>query len=231
MAGLAASRFSSLREGSGADAAAAAAHNGPAPGLFELASWAFFASHLPITLLVDAQAVLPRALYSWGPRRAIELYVAWSRDPLMRLPQPPQPALAWFRSIIGAELVLQVPFFVVALLALRGAFDVRAAPPRSGGGVGLSSPPWLLTAAVAYGAHVATTLLPILATFAAFEEKGFTTGHRAALAAIYAPYLVMPLAVLWRAAAISAAGGGQLFRTGTARSKATASGRDALHGE
>ena len=57
MAGLAASGFDSLRE---RDAGAAA---GALPaGAFELASWAFFASHVPITLLVDGQAVLPRAL-------------------------------------------------------------------------------------------------------------------------------------------------------------------------
>ena len=223
MAGLAASRFSSLRDGGGGGADDPAL-SGPAPGVFELASWAFFASHVPITLLVDAQAVLPRALYEWGPRRALELYVGWSRDPLMRLP-----AAAWFRAIICAELALQLPFFVVALFALRGAFDARAAPPSRG----LSSPAWLLTAAIAYGAHVATTMVPILATFALHSERGpnaITAGHRAALVAIYSPYLVMPLAVLWRAAAVSTAGGGQLFRTGTARPKA-ARGRDALHGE
>ena len=39
------------------------------------------------------------------------------------------PAAAWFRAIICAELALQLPFFVVALFALRGAFDARAAPP------------------------------------------------------------------------------------------------------
>jgi len=223
MAGLAASRFSPSRE-SDAAAAAAAALAGPAPGAFELASWAFFASHVPITLLVDAQAVLPRALYEWGPRRVLELYVGWSRDPLMRLP-----AQAWFRSIICAELALQLPFFGVALLALRGAFDERSPGPARG----LSSPAWLRTLAVAYGAHVATTMVPILATFALHSERGpnaITPGHRAALVAIYCPYLIMPLAVLWRAAAVSAAGGGQLFRTGAARPKA-ASGRDALHGE
>ena len=226
MAGLAASRFSPLRDGDGdgESASSAAASAGPAPGAFELASWAFFASHVPITLLVDAQAVLPRALYEWGPRRALELYVGWSRDPLMRLP-----AATWFRAIIFAELALQLPFFFVALLALRGAFDARAAPPLRG----LTSPAWLRTAAVAYGAHVATTMVPILATFALHSERGpnaITAGHRAALVAIYSPYLIMPLAVLWRAAAVSAAGGGQLFRTGAARPRA-ASGRDALHGD
>ena len=225
MAGLAASRFSSLH--SSGDASSSAALAGPAPGAFELASWAFFASHVPITLLVDAQAVLPRALYDWGPRRVLELYVGWSRDPLMRLP-----AQTWFRSIICAELLLQLPFFVVALLALRGAFDAprTAAPLR-----GLASPAWLLTAAVAYGAHVATTMVPILATFALHSERGpnaITPGHRAALVAIYCPYLIMPLAVLWRAAAVLASGaGGQLFRTGAARPKGAGSGRDALHGE
>ena len=134
MAGLAASRFSSLRDGGAEDPAL----SGAAPGAFELASWAFFASHVPITLLVDAQAVLPRALYEWGPRRALELYVGWSRDPLMRLP-----AAAWFRAIICAELALQLPFFVVALFALRGAFDARAAPPSRG----LSSLAWRADAA------------------------------------------------------------------------------------
>ena len=222
MAGLAASGFDSLRE---RDAGAAA---GALPaGAFELASWAFFASHVPITLLVDGQAVLPRALFAWGPRRALEWFLEWSRDPLMRVAtaSPASPATAWFRAIVCAELALQVPFFAVALAALTGTFDERAAPP----GRGLSSPAWLRTAAVAYGAHVATTMIPILAQIALFEERNFTERHRVALVAVYLPYLIMPLLVLWRAAAVSAAGGGQLFRTGAAAPRGAKAAAAVLH--
>ena len=162
---------------------------GPPPprrGLFEAVLIGFFASHIPITLMVDGQALLPAALYTWGPRSALDWYLSWSLDPLMGSPPP------WFRAIIACELLFQVPFFFVALQELL-------APPRRARGEPPSGA--LRNACIAYGAHVATTLVPILATFLAHAAPGYSDTHRYALVGIYLPYLLVPLALLWRACA------------------------------
>ena len=164
--------------------APAAASGSRAGGLFEAACLGFLASHIPITLLVDGQALLPAALYTWGPRDALSWYLGWSRDPLMGAPP------LWFRAVIAGELTLQVPFFFAALAAF---FAARA------GGAG-SDIRWLRVPAIAYGAHTATTMIPILATCALADAPGLGPRERAVLVAIYLPYLIMPLAILWRAA-------------------------------
>eukprot|EP00042_Codosiga_hollandica_P031594 m.193262 g.193262 ORF g.193262 m.193262 type:complete len:93 (-) comp53682_c0_seq4:438-716(-) len=54
---------------------------------------AFFASHIPITLFVDIQALLPR---HWFPAQALEMVEWYShefKDPFMVDPNPP----AWSR--------------------------------------------------------------------------------------------------------------------------------------
>ena len=77
----------------------------------------------------------------------------------------------------------QVPFFIVALFAW------------------LHSHSYIRIPAIIYGAHTATTLVPILAEILAL--KGLTPAAHASLVGIYAPYLIMPLLILWRAASRS----------------------------
>ena len=114
------------------------------------------ASHVPIMLLVDGQALLPASLYAWGPAATLRWYLSWPHDPLKGAPP------LWFKSIIAAELLLQVPFFV---LATRACLDRSA------------SSAWLRVPAVIYGAHTATKLVPILATFALGLSSPRCTTH------------------------------------------------------
>ena len=83
----------------------------------------YFATHIPITLLVDAQAVLPPAWFPGFARRLVDYHVRTFHDPLMRAPQP-----GWFRALVACELGLQLPFFFVALRALA-ARDGATIPP------------------------------------------------------------------------------------------------------
>lgn len=82
-------------------------------------------------------------------------------------------------GIVWVEVLLQVPYFFAALAAWRA----RA--------------PWIRIPTIVYGSHTATTLVPILAHFLA--DTRLSTTERARLVAIYAPYLLMPLLMLWRA--------------------------------
>ncbi len=66
---------------------------------------AFFLSHIPITLLIDAQAVLPPARFPAAARAASAWYLRTYNDPLMAPPIAP-----WFAALCWSELLLQARF-------------------------------------------------------------------------------------------------------------------------
>lgn len=82
----------------------------------------------------------------------------------------------WFASLVWCELLLQLPFFFVAAYAF------------------VAGKSWIRAPAIMYGAHAATTLVPILAEIA-FSEQGRANPKRAELLAIYGAYLAVPLAI------------------------------------
>ncbi|KAJ8600153.1 hypothetical protein CTAYLR_010757 [Chrysophaeum taylorii] len=130
---------------------------------------AFFAFHIPVTLLLEIPAQLPRA---WVPRFAADLtdfHVRRHGDVLVA--DPP----LWFKSFGVCELVVQLPFYFVALWALF--YEAYS--------------PIISKLFVAYGAHVATTLVPIIATLLA------SPGVPYILLAIYAPFLIIPLSLVF----------------------------------
>lgn len=130
----------------------------------------FFATHIPITAFIDAQAFLPRSVF---PSIAIDL-VEWHcsaagfKDSLMR--EKP----SWFRHIVLFEIMLQFPFFFVALAALLKRSNSVRLP------------------ALVYGSHVATTMIPILGHFSVVDPS-LSPSERATLIAIYCPYLILPV--------------------------------------
>ncbi|NXT21676.1 SGMR2 protein, partial [Syrrhaptes paradoxus] len=140
----------------------------------------YFLSHVPITLLIDLQALLPAGLYPQSLTDLLQWYVATFRDPVML--QPPE----WFKAFVWCEAVLQLPFFPIASYAfLKGGCK------------------WIRTPAIIYSTHVATTLLPILAhilfhDFSTSERLGpRSQRERLALFSVYVPYLLIPLLILY----------------------------------
>jgi hypothetical protein len=69
----------------------------------------FFASHIPITLIMDGQAVLPSSLYPSSLQQLYAWYCVTFDDTLM-MEKP-----LWLKSMICCELIFQVPFFVWAV--------------------------------------------------------------------------------------------------------------------
>ena len=134
----------------------------------------FFASHIPITLLVDGQAFLPRSLYPPAIQDVLNWYTTTFADNLMRPPSYD----VWFSSVVACEILFQLPFFVYAVYALLD-------PARVNGKGGFRS------ACLIYGSHTATTLVPILATIATDPETN--SAQRATLFGFYLPYLVFPV--------------------------------------
>ncbi|NXG34805.1 SGMR2 protein, partial [Dromaius novaehollandiae] len=149
-----------------------------------LLEWVFavyFLSHIPITLMIDLQALLPGAgIYPESLTELLQWYAVTFRDPMMI--QPPE----WFKSFVFCEAFLQMPFFPIAAYAfLKGGCK------------------WIRTPAIIYSSHVATTLLPIIAhilfhDFSKSEHLGpQTQRERLILLSVYAPYLLIPLLILF----------------------------------
>lgn len=147
--------------------------------VLEMIFFLYFASHIPITLFIDLQALLPGELYPQQLKDLLRWYAAHFKDPMVL--DPPE----WFQSFIFCEALLQLPFFPVAAYAFfKGGCR------------------WIRTPAIVYSAHVATSLIPILAhvLFSSFPLEPHpgpqTTQERWLLVSIYAPYLIVPLLLL-----------------------------------
>ncbi|GCB67136.1 hypothetical protein scyTo_0005081 [Scyliorhinus torazame] len=147
-----------------------------------LLEWVFclyFLSHIPITLGIDLQAVLPRDWYPGALQGLLKWYAARFKDPMIM--DPP----TWFKALILCEAVLQLPFFPIAAYAFyKGSCS------------------WIRTPAIIYSTHVATTVISILAhiLFNDFTESTYpgpkSMSERLSLLAIYAPYLLIPVMIL-----------------------------------
>ncbi|XP_051937140.1 sigma intracellular receptor 2 [Hippocampus zosterae] len=140
----------------------------------------YFISHIPITLFIDLQTVLPGYFYPEALRDLLQWYSKEFKDPMLL--HPPE----WFKSFIVCEGLLQLPFFPIAAYAfLKGSCH------------------WIRTPAIIYSTHVATTLIPILSHILFHNstvERGWspqTWQERWMLAAIYAPYLFVPVLLLF----------------------------------
>lgn len=136
----------------------------------------FFASHIPATLCIDLQALFP-AFYPQALKDLLHFYTELFNDDLMRGPHE-----TWFRSLLVGELVLQLPFFIVAVYVLLNTEKF------SGRG-------WFRSMCMIYGTHTATTLLPILACHC--ENGDATLMQKAMVIGIYLPYLFFPLWLLY----------------------------------
>lgn len=145
----------------------------------EIVFFFYFASHIPITLFIDLQALLPEHVYPQPFKDVLLWYAAEFRDPLVL--EPP----VWFRAFIFSEVLVQLPFFPIAAYAFfKGSCK------------------WIRTPAIIYSVHVATTLIPILGhillhNFPVAPVPGpQTSKERWTLVSVYAPYLIIPLILL-----------------------------------
>ncbi|XP_055513556.1 sigma intracellular receptor 2 [Leucoraja erinacea] len=139
----------------------------------------YFISHIPITLAVDMQALLPRSMFPGALQGLLDWYSARFKDPMLLDPPP------WFSVFILCEAVLQMPFFPFAAYAFyKGSCS------------------WIRMPAIVYSTHVATTVVSTLGhiLFNDFSKSTYpgpnTLSDRLTLTAIYIPYLIIPLLIL-----------------------------------
>jgi len=148
----------------------------PLEGATRTAFLGFFASHIIFTALVDGQALFGQ----WYPQSFQDLnawYATIFKDPLMGA-APGE--LLWFQSLVMCEILFQVPFFFAACYFLAVAKD--------------NYPDSFRCACIAYGAHTATTMAPILTTLVTNSAASII--ERIAILGLYLPYLIFPLWIL-----------------------------------
>eukprot|EP01137_Pigoraptor_chileana_P000624 Opistho-2@37072 len=141
-----------------------------------LSDWVFilyFATHIPITLCIDLQAILPHTLYPTDLVALVQWYGNTFHDRFMLFPP------AWFQSFIVCELLFQLPFFFVAIHGFYKGLNRIRVP------------------CIIYGAHVSTTVIPILTEFV-FAD--IPRSDKYFLLSVYSPYLLVPLALTFKMA-------------------------------
>jgi hypothetical protein len=78
---------------------------------FRLIVLVFLATHVPATVLMDSQALVPKSMVPKFAQRLLEFHISTNHDPLM----DDQPV--WFKSFILCELLFQLPFFIIGFRA------------------------------------------------------------------------------------------------------------------
>ena len=134
-----------------------------------IAFLAYFITHIPITLCIDLQGVFHEH-YPTVLKELYQWYLVEFNDVVMGGAQP------WLQSFLYAELLFQFPFFFVVVYGLTYRKNCIRIP------------------SIAYGAHVSTTVLPIMLEFVL--SKQMTAHQKTVLMAVYSPYLLFPLAIM-----------------------------------
>jgi len=137
--------------------------------------FAFFLIHIPCTVLLDAQAIVPQHLIPNVLRDASEWYIAFSADPLIKGAFYGGPEFDWFRAFLYLEVFFQLPVFFLAARALY------AGPPKS-----QTYYPIML----AYSASSCTTTFACLAIL--MSSTDITRFQLSLLLGSYVPFFLVP---------------------------------------
>lgn len=129
----------------------------------------YFITHIPITICIDLQGIFHQH-YPVVLQELYQWYLITFNDVVMTAAHP------WLQSFLYAELFLQFPFFFFVTYAFMFKKN------------------WIRIPAICYGAHVTTTLLPII--LEVIMSPVMTAAEKAALLSIYSPYLLFPLALM-----------------------------------
>ncbi|KAJ9062896.1 Transmembrane protein 97 [Entomophthora muscae] len=145
----------------------------------------YFTTHIIFTLFCDSLVIFP---LKWIPSFLVnfnQFQVKLIKDPFMNIFEHQLDPLTsrhyeliWFRTFVTMEFLLQLPFFFYASYQLY--FDNKKSLKIPG---------------IIYCSHVATTVLPLLATFI-FGLPEYLFQDRLILFMVYSPYLFVPLVLL-----------------------------------
>ncbi|KAF9269089.1 hypothetical protein L218DRAFT_916675 [Marasmius fiardii PR-910] len=138
----------------------------------------FFAFHIPISLILDLNAIYSPKYAPAVLASVHKWYLEFTQDPLMVGMSNGKGAteLLWFRSFLWMELLFQLPTFVLGIRGLS------------------KNSPKIYPLLCLYGASTATTTLPcLLHVTQAFYANAITTIQFSILVSGYIPFLFIPL--------------------------------------
>ncbi|XP_071848942.1 sigma intracellular receptor 2-like [Apostichopus japonicus] len=152
-------------------------------GVLRVLEWTFFLyflTHIPVTVFINSQALLPVWIYPQMAQDVVNWYSRTFKDAMVR------DGDAWYRSSIVVELLFQLPFFFVASYAFcKGGQR------------------WIRIPAIVYSSHVITTVYYMLAEwyFGEFiQDRDFpgpeSFNERVIVSMFYLPYFIIPLMIL-----------------------------------
>eukprot|EP00761_Pharyngomonas_kirbyi_P008798 gb/GECH01008810.1/.p1 GENE.gb/GECH01008810.1/~~gb/GECH01008810.1/.p1 ORF type:complete len:151 (+),score=22.15 gb/GECH01008810.1/:1-453(+) len=130
----------------------------------------FFLTHIPATLFIDSQIILPSQYFPQICKNLFQFWVVELDDKLLR--EKP----TWFQSLIWVELLLQFPFFFYASYCCLISKKTRSRFYKYFG--------------IIYALETATSMIPILTESLLHSNKNIL------LTAAYSPYLLIPLLYL-----------------------------------
>lgn len=137
----------------------------------------YFFVHIFVTIFADAQVVY----FEYYPPILQDAYTWWCNnfEDTLLIARP-----VWFKSIILCEILLQLPYFFVAVFAFAKY------------GVATMSTT-MKHATLLYCGHVATTLVPIFASFY-FDTTLMPkrTTSKIVLGAVYSIFFIVPLLIV-----------------------------------
>lgn len=134
---------------------------------------AYFLIHIPVTLIIDSCIIIPDEQRFQFQRQFLEFHVSSNKDFLLiSLP-------LWLKVFGLFELFIQLPFFVAgSYMLVKQMTEVY---------------PYMLI----YGFNASfTTLVCLVHILCDYKRFDLTTGESYKLAALYIPYLIIPLVML-----------------------------------
>jgi hypothetical protein len=136
----------------------------------------YFLLHIPIAILIDSQAIVQdrKAVFPAFAVKLVDNYVRDFGDFLVGT-NP-----VWFQSLVWAEQLVQLPFFIVAIYAFIKCRN------------------WIRIPALIYGAHVVTVMIPIMAEI--LWAPHLPTANKLKLVGVYGPWVILPLLLLLKMA-------------------------------
>ncbi|KAL0955302.1 hypothetical protein HGRIS_004191 [Hohenbuehelia grisea] len=169
----------------------------------------YFLSHIPATLLLDIQAIVPKSLLPDAIRGLGLKYINMTNDPVVggATGLVGNPAnFAWLRSFMYLELFFQLPIFILGARALwkRKLSHYSILIHANLTSVTRSDTQTFYLPMIIYGASTATTTLaclavvlntPVTSSSAAAPDGTvtITSEQRNLLLGSYLPYLLIPL--------------------------------------
>lgn len=129
----------------------------------------YFITHIPITICIDSQALF-KSYYPQELQDFHTWYITSYNDVVFAQPQP------WLQSFIYCELLFQFPFFFFVTWGLLKKKNNIRIP------------------SIVYGAHVSTTLVPIMLEI--WSSDQMTHSQKVTLLGVYSPYLIIPFILM-----------------------------------